>query len=945
MKRETMAATVVLAFCFLVPLAAFGAPPEAPPIIFNEGLEKLVPPHADPANPTPSSRTEAQFSGADLALRAYMAGRGVAFLKELVDFYRDQEQQVPRGDAFWVEVKAEYVPPSGMTPGTGCPSNDDPLGEPQTIYYLNLTWRNIGRVNSPPPAPDERRACRQTRYVQVTGTGDPIQKRWDATLSISPRNRTISLCRDAYFEAKVGINVNGQPYTLPAGSMGVRWDVSDPQGLREIGDPGSLGPAVSEPVYLQGFRPTRPGQYTVTARVSVDTSSIPYLTEEARKQASQITASATVTVEEPKVTSVKVEPETVTVPAGGSAEFKAMAYYDTCPAENKNITYHPETQWTPSGSNVFHAPDPSPVGLRVDSPSHPEFKASVCDTASFQAFVTLRSDPQTQPITATYKNVPGSARVTIARAEREDPAGPAEVDWTPGSAIPIQDAKPIDVVAVHRLTGLKSAPRTLRVNKPALTLRVKARRPEIEVGEQAEFMAEAEYPERCLSGDVTQQAFPPGGNPVRATEPGATIEGKAAYRDPFGNEATETGYVKVRWPNLAITPDLQKIPLGSEVRFDAWFVTPAGSLLKNVTDEVEWPKGRVISGDRCEVKDITAAHSRGTLRATARVAVEMDAKECTAIRNALTSLAPDHLAESRQWMAKRDALLAKGCTCDVPDVPWTAGQTTTASVPGPGGGDSTWTAGTTTSKRVPGGGGGGPRVPPPLPPSPVPVGVPPTGTSGPGGPGGAGDGCGDPLRERITEPGGRITCGRCLPPFGEDAQGQCVLPAGPPAPGPVVGPPRTGTSGPGGAGDECRGLLRATVRLADGRIGCGRCLPGYVPDGQDGCTTPEALVQFSSCPFANMTKIYDPSRQQVLCCPGETPTWDPRQGVCLGQPDPALASPGPGMSPADIINLIGIMGTIPPAPTPRAPAGAAPSPAPSKCHVNPRTKQVDCSRN
>ena len=710
-------------------------PVPLPPGVREDWVEKMVPPAVDPADPVPSSGTEAGFSAADVALRAVLATYGVGLLNNLVRFYREEEQKVPAGVSFWVEVKAEYFPPAERLARLACPANEEGLADPQSTYYKGLTWRNLGQVGNPPPAQDERAACRQTVHVRLVGVG-PVTARSEVHFSISPRHQRQATCRPAYFEARLRIIVDGKPYQIPPRALGARWQVSDPDGLREVRDPGTFIPAGAEPVFLQGYRALKPGDYEVTATIALDTSTLPYLTEEARKELGQVTAKATVTYEEPRISAITVKPETVTVPAGRDVEFKAIAHFsDGCP--DADVTHHPDTQWAPGGSPFVHAPDPVPFVLSISSASHPEFKAQACETAFFQAFVRLRSPEQSQTVTATHTGVTGSARVTFGAGEREEPADP-EVRWTPGSSVTVRDGTPVDVVALHVPSGL-SAARTLHVIKPTLSLRVRANRAEVEVGETAAFEAAAEYPEGCLSEDATAKVTWPGGNPVRADEPGVTIEREVSYTDGFGNTASGKAAVKVRWPPLSISPSQATLTLGQVQTFSASLTR--GSWSKPASDDVEWVPARSYTADRCGIEQVTATHGESGQASSATLTVQADPVECAAIRDGLAGLRPDQAAEGRQWIAKRDALRGKGCACDVPDLPWTAGNATTEGVPEE-----------------------------PQPPIQVSVGLPPP------VPGGPAAGCNDPRREPVVGPDGRTTCGPCRAGFFPDGPDRCATP-------------------------------------------------------------------------------------------------------------------------------------------------------------------------
>lgn len=525
----------------------------------------------------------------------------------------------------------------------------------------------------------------------TTGLGEGIPKAKQVKLTIDPTDLGVKACQPAGFQAKVTYEIDGETHTFDATRLKVQWGSSDPEGLALLSgtkSPSSLGPAGGG--FVQYFQGRREGTYSVTVSLGrVSTGDVvaaalagnPIAAQQLAEELARTTATATVTVGKPTVRHIGIFPAFRQLAVGEQVSFEAHAAFREDCVKPRDVTQ--EAHWKPAGTNVYVAPEPKPASLTVTSESHPDLQAQACETATFKAL--LNFEPVEVPIEATWGGGKGNGKVKITppapRVATHDPS----VTWTTPSGAPsfqVDTTEPITVEATHPDAGSDS--RVLQVKAPTLQ-RVSVEPPNVnlKVGQQKTFVAYAYYEQACLTPDplgpgdgLTWSA----GNNGTITQDGS-YEAKRPGSDTIvaslGDKAPGQASVTIPTPKLIVDPPKSTLTLGQEQAHRAVLAN-----YKDVTfhrENLQWsPYGtNVFKKEVCGTFPMTAAYTdpetKQVQSATAYVTVNVDASECLAIRKGLAaSLSPDHVEESKQWLAKREALKAKGCRCTAEPGPFTA---------------------------------------------------------------------------------------------------------------------------------------------------------------------------------------------------------------------------------------------------------------------------------
>lgn len=525
----------------------------------------------------------------------------------------------------------------------------------------------------------------------TTGLGEAIPKAKQVNLTIDPKDLSVKPCQPAGFQAKVSYKIDGESHTFDATRLKVQWSSSDPGGLALLSGtqaPSSLGPAGGGSV--QYFQGRREGTYSVTVSLGrVSTGDVvaaalagnPIAAQQLAEELARTTATATVTVGKPTVRHIGIFPKYKELAVGEKVPFEAHAAFKEDCVKPRNVTK--EATWVPTGTNIYVAPMPKPTSIVVTSPSHPDLKAKACETSTFAA--SLSYDPPTVPIKATYLGVSGHAKVKIippkTRVATHDPS----VTWTTPSGAPsfqVKTTDPITVTASHPDAGSDS--RVLQVKAPTLQ-RVSVEPPNVnlKVGQQKIFVAYAYYEQTCLTPDplgpgdgLTWSA----GNNGTITQDGS-YEAKRPGSDTIvaslGDKPPGQASVTIPTPKLIVDPPKSTLTLGQEQAHRAVLANYKDVTFEN--ENLQWsPFGaNVFKKEVCGTFPMTATYTdpetKQVQSATAHVTVNVSEGECLAIREGLVaSFSPEHVEESKQWLAKRDALKAKGCRCTAEPGPFTA---------------------------------------------------------------------------------------------------------------------------------------------------------------------------------------------------------------------------------------------------------------------------------
>jgi hypothetical protein len=317
-------------------------------------------------------------------------------------------------------------------------------------------------------------------------------------VSISPSATTIKINDSVTFTASVEFD-NGIEKTNPGG---LSWD------------PGS------------SFTGTEAGDFTITATYQ------------------GLSGSATVTVQEPVVTSVTVSPGSNTILPGETVDFTATASFDV--GEPKDVTG--EATWTPGTS--FTGME---AGTHTVTAEYGGISGSAAVTVQEPVVTSVTVSPGSNTI-RLGETVNFTSTASFDVGEPKDVTG--EATWTPGTSFTGMTDGTYTVTATY---GSISGSATVTVQEPVVTsVTVSPASKTIRIGETVTFSATANFD----FGDpvnVTGEATWSPGSSFKATEGGprdATIT--AMYKGKKGtatvtvkrDDSTSGGYDPREDPNL-----------------------------------------------------------------------------------------------------------------------------------------------------------------------------------------------------------------------------------------------------------------------------------------------------------------------------------------------------------------------------------------------------------
>ena len=667
-----------------------------------------------------------------------MRGNFIAVIVLLISFASPQpahagkvplKQILKAADFFFCKAMGEVTKQEALTIFTR-ERKKYPKGQPVVLHFFVDGYRSADKRSGPKCLtrfePKGRTLGSGTDFMfpalprgtmvsfPTTGLGESIPKSKEVKITIDPTARSVKACQAAGFQAKVTYDIDGETHSFDATGLKVHWSSSDPEGLALLSgtkSPGSIGAAGGG--FVQFFQGRREGTYSVTVSLGrVSTGDVvaaalagnPIAAQQLAEELARTTATATVTVGKPTVKHIGVFPKYKELAVGEKVPFQAHAAFEEACVKPRDVTK--EATWVPAGSNIYVAPERKPASLTVTSESHPNLQAQACETATFKA--SLNFEPAEVPIEANWGGGKGNGKVKITPPDPRVATHDPSVTWTTppgGPSFQIDTTEPITVEATHPDAGSDS--RVLQVKDPTLQ-RVSVQPPNVnlKVGQQKTFVAYAHYEQACLTPDPLGPGdgltWSAGNNGTIAND--GTYEAKRPGSDTIvaslGDKPPGQASVTIPTPKLIIDPPADTLTLDQERAFRAVLAN-----YKDVTFEQEnlqWaPFGaNVFKKEVCGTFPMTATYTdpetKQVQSATALVTVNVSEGECLAIRERLAaSLSPEHVEESKQWLAKRDALEAKGCHCTAEPGLFTGEDE---------GGEPTWTAEDEGTESTPTGG-------------------------------------------------------------------------------------------------------------------------------------------------------------------------------------------------------------------------------------------------
>ena len=209
--------------------------------------------------------------GPAMALNALCSYSTSKFNWRSINFYERERERYPKGTKFWVEVEVLYGNKSGTPNSVACPSNDQATASPMntSLCVANYSFRNLGAVFKPPPAPDRQSECIQTRQMQLVGTGDIKDA---LQLSVAPSALRVELCRPFNVAARVSL-VTAEGERQGTFVAPVRWAPSD--GVKAATQLGQAGASEGRNVEVRAFEATKFGSHTINVFLEHESLSEP----------------------------------------------------------------------------------------------------------------------------------------------------------------------------------------------------------------------------------------------------------------------------------------------------------------------------------------------------------------------------------------------------------------------------------------------------------------------------------------------------------------------------------------------------------------------------------------------------------------------------------------------------------------------------------------------